>query len=390
MKILQAIPFFAPKFGGTVTSVFLLSKELAKRGHKVTIITSDLDYDKNYVQTLEAFGVEVIPFHNVANYGLFIHTPSIKPWLWNNVKNYDVIHMHNFRSHHFSLLTKYATENNIPTILQARGTVLPFFEKQLLKHLFDGIWGYKILKNVSKVIALCESEAEQYRTMGVPENKIVIIPNGLDVSQFSNFPAKGIFRSKYHISKEDIVILFLGRIHKIKGIDILIHAYADLLKEIPNTRLVIAGPEDSYLSVIKDQIQREKPENIPLFTGPLYGQEKIAAYIDSDVFVLPSRHDAFPNTILEAWACGTPVIVTKGCLIADIVEKAGYVSDLDANELKETIKTVLTDETRRMKNVHTGLELIKNEFNLTSCLDKMEKIYQDTITEKKMKIRGNE
>lgn len=380
MKILQVIPFFAPKFGGSVASVFLLSKELAKRGHSITIITSDLDYDKNYAQNLEEIGVEIIPFHNIVNYGLFIYTPSIKTWLRDNVKNFDVIHMHTFRSYQFSLVTKYGNENNIPTILQARGSVLPFFEKQLLKKLYDVVWGNKILKNVSKVIAICKSEAEQYRTMGVPENKIVIIPNGLDLSQFSNLPAKGIFRSKYGIAENERIILFLGRIHKIKGIDLLIDAYSDLLKEIPNIRLVIAGPDDNYLSVINDQIQREKPDKIPLLLGPLYDQEKLAAYIDADVFVLPSRYETFPNTVLEAWACGTPVIVTKGCLISDIVEKAGYVSAFDVKELKSTIKLVLNDEKLRMILANSGLELVQNELNLISCVNKIERVYKEAIS----------
>jgi len=249
----------------------------------------------------------------------------------------------------------------------------------LLKRLYDVVWGNKILKNASRVIALCEAEAEQYRTMGVPENKIVIIPNGLDLSQFLNLPEKGTFRSKYGISENEKIVLFLGRIHKIKGIDLLIDAYSDLLKELPNIRLVIAGPDDNYLSVIKKQIQREKLDKSPLLTGPLYGQEKLAAYIDADVFVLPSRYETFPNTLMEAWACGTPVIVTKRCLISDIVEKAGYVSAFDVKELKNTIKIVLNDEKQRMINVNAGLELIKNELNISSCLDQIEKVYKETI-----------
>jgi glycosyltransferase involved in cell wall biosynthesis len=379
MKILQVIPSFAPKFGGTVSSVFIVSKELAKRGHSITLITSDLDFDKNYAQTLEEFGVEIIPFHTVANFGLFKYTPSLKKWLKNNIRQYNVIHLHDFRAYQNISIPNLALQNNNPYLIQAHGSVLPFFEKKLLKRLYDVVWGNKILKNASRVIALCEAEAEQYRTMGVPENKIVIIPNGLDLSQFLNLPEKGTFRSKYGISENEKIVLFLGRIHKIKGIDLLIDAYSDLLKELPNIRLVIAGPDDNYLSVIKKQIQREKLDKSPLLTGPLYGQEKLAAYIDADVFVLPSRYETFPNTLMEAWACGTPVIVTKRCLISDIVEKAGYVSAFDVKELKNTIKIVLNDEKQRMINVNAGLELIKNELNISSCLDQIEKVYKETI-----------
>ena len=170
-----------------------------------------------------------------------------------------------------------------------------------------------------------------------------------------------------------------GRIHKIKGIDLLIAAYSDLVKEIPDIRLVIAGPDDNFLSVLKDQIRRLNPQKMPLFTGPLYNQEKLAAYVDADVYVLPSRYETFPTTVLEAWACKTPVIVTKGCLIFELVAKAGNVSSLDVKDLKNTILAVFNDETQRMKNKKAGLNLIKTELNMVSFINKIEEVYKETI-----------
>ena len=379
MKIIHVIPYFAPQYGGPVTALYQLSAEMAKKGHQVTIVTSDMNYDKKYIQKLEESGVEILPFHTVVNFGLFIYTPSMKKWVKKNLRQYDIIHLHSFRAYQNSLITKYAIEDKIPIILQARGSVLPFFEKQFLKHIYDFLWGYTILKNASMIIALCETEAEQYQTMGVPRKKIRIIPNGIDLSQFSNLPGKGTFRLKYDISENEKIVLFLGRIHKIKGIDLLIDTYFDLLQELPDVRLVIAGADDGFLSVIKDKIQQKNPKKIPLLTGPLYNQDKLAAYIDADVFVLPSRYETFPNTVLEAWACGTPVIVTKGCLIADIIEKAGYVTSFNSIELKAAILKTFTHEKERVKNINSGLALIKTELNLSACVQKIEEIYKETI-----------
>jgi glycosyltransferase involved in cell wall biosynthesis len=78
-------------------------------------------------------------------------------------------------------------------------------------------------------------------------------------------------------------------------------------------------------------------------TGPLYEDDKLAAYVDADVYVLPSRYEIFGNTVLEACACGTPVIVTDRCGVSDFVSEFGYVSSFDKKELKETIIKVLTD-----------------------------------------------
>jgi glycosyltransferase involved in cell wall biosynthesis len=379
MKILQIVSYFNPKFGGDVLACYNLTRQLAKKGHSVTILTTDFGFDTGFAENLMSEGVQIIPFPVLAHVGLFIYTPSIKAWLRENGKDFEIIHLHNFRSYQNNCAVSYAVKNTIPFILQAHGSVQPFFQKQLLKKLYDRVWGNNLLKNTSGIIALCESEADQYRKMNIPEDKIRIIPNSIDLSEFSDLPLKGTFRTKYGIGENEKVILFLGRIHKIKGIDILIEAYADLVKEVPEIRLVIAGPDDHFLSVLQDQIRRLHVEKQPLFTGPLYNQEKLAAYVDADVYVLPSRYETYPTTVLEAWACGTPVIITTGCLSSDLVEKAGYVSSPDAAGLKDTILTVFSYKDQREGNITRGLELVKTELNMASYIRKMEDFYKEII-----------
>ena len=153
MKILHICPFFSPKFGGSVAVSYQLSKELAKKGHAVTIITSDFNFDKDFAKDVEDYGVEIIPFRTVKNFGLFIYTPSIKKWLRNNAKTFDVFHMHEYRSYQNSIACHYAIKNRIPYIIQPHGSVLPFFEKRMLKKIYDIYWGKQILENASKHIA---------------------------------------------------------------------------------------------------------------------------------------------------------------------------------------------------------------------------------------------
>lgn len=388
MKILQVISSFSPaySYGGPVKMAFNISKELVKNNHHVTVYTTDV-YDSNsrldYKINPEIMdGITVYRFRNLSNYlsrKNLTCAPSMLFYLKNQIKKFDVIHLHEYRSFQAIFAYYYAQKYNIPYIIQARGSVLPFFEKQFLKQAFDVIWGNRILANSACCIALTKTESDQYFRRGVPENKIVIIPNGLDLSQFSNLPERGTFRSKYGISPTEKIILFLGRIHKIKGIDLLIEAYADLLNEIPNARLVIAGPDDNFLSALQKQIRELKPGKMPLFTGPLYNQEKLAAYVDADVYVLPSRYEIFGNTILESWACGTPVIVTTGCHIADVVEKAGIVVERDPVELAEAIKKIVLDEVLREKFADTGKAMVNNEFNLEAVVDNIEACYRQVI-----------
>ena len=386
MKILEVISSFPPaySYGGALKGAHALSKQLVADGHDVSVFTTDV-YDANsrlhYNTNPEIMdGIKVFHFHNISNALArknIPFAPSMFFALWKGMKKFDIVHLHEYRSFHAVMVSFFAKRNRIPYIVAAHGSVLPIFEKQFFKKLFDSVWGNYILKNASRVMALCESEAEQYRTMGVTENKIEIIPNGIDLSRYDDLPLEGTFREKYGISSNEKIVLFLGRIHKIKGIDLLIDAYCDLIEEVPDVRLVITGPDDNFLSTIEDQIKSKKLRISPLFTGPLYNHDKLEAYVDADVYVLPSRYEIFGNTILESWACGTPVVVTDGCKIADIVQNAGLVSRFDADDLKGCIKSLLIDDALRNKLGSAGKQLVIDQFDILSVIKKNELVYQD-------------
>ena len=376
MKILQVIPFFSPKFGGSVTVPYELSKELAKRNHDITIITTDFGFNLDYADVIRANGVTVIPFRCVANFGLFLYSPSMKIWLKKNLKNYDIIHLHNYRSYQNNLVHILAMKFGIPYIVQAHGSVLPLFERQNLKKLYDFVWGKKILKDASKVIALTEIEADQYQKMGVPRDKIEEIPNGLDLSQFLHNPGRGDFRSKYKIPENDKIILFLGRIHRIKGIDLLIAAYSELLKELPECQLVIVGPDDNYLSIIEDQIIKLEIKKKPIFTGLLFGAGKISAYTDADVFVLPSDYESFPIVLLEAMFYEIPVIITKNLKHFDWIDnKTGFICNRDPEDLKKHLSILLKDEKLRQSFGANGKIIVREYFDFQNTVQTVIDLY---------------
>jgi len=373
MKILQVIPFFTPARGGSVIAPYCLSKELSKKGHDVTIITTDFEFDEEYAKSLD--DVRVIPFKCTANLGLFLYSPKMKKWLRDNIKNYDVVHMHNFRSYQNNIIHNYAKRFGVPYVLQAHGSLPRIVEKQRLKKLYDLIWGYKILRDASKVIALTKVEKEQYKDMSVDEDKIEIIPNGIDFSRYKNLPKKEEFKGKYKLKDTEKIVLYLGRIHKIKGINLLVEAFSDLTKELDGIKLVIVGPDDGFLSALKKKIDDLNIDDKILFTGPLFEREKLSAYIDADVFVLPSIYETFPNSVLEACACGVPVIVTKSCGISDFVEKIGYVVEYDREQLRNILFKILVDKRLRKRVGEKGRKLVIKEFSLDKTVEKMEKVY---------------
>jgi|Deesub1362A_J573_1020465.scaffolds.fasta_scaffold01100_3 glycosyltransferase involved in cell wall biosynthesis len=392
MKILQVTNFFKPSWeaGGPPRAVYEISRKLVERGHEVTVYTTDgfkyrLNVEKN--KPVDVEGIKVYYFRNLSNYlskKWVLPTPYYLPIVARKeMKFFDIIHVHEYRTALTVITCYYAKKYSIPYILQARGSILPFFTKKKIKRFFDRIWGYKILRDVSKAFALTRIEAEQYKKMGIKEDKIEIVPNGIDLAEYENLPEKGRFRRKYGIRDDEKIILYLGRIHKIKGLDLLVSAFADLIKEIDNVKLVMVGPDDGFLSILKSQIEKLGVSDKVLLTGPLYDGDKLEAYIDADIYVLPSRYETFPNTVLEALACGTPVIITNRCGIADIVRKVGYVVRYDKNQLKKKILRFLTNPQLRNAYSKKGKMLVKEKYDWSRIVERIEKIYYECIQEMK-------
>jgi glycosyltransferase involved in cell wall biosynthesis len=266
------------------------------------------------------------------------------------------------------------------------------------KGLFDRVFGYKILQDAKKLIALTELEKNQYGEFGIEEERIEVIPNGIDLTQFASLPGKGVFRERYGLEHLPI-ILFLGRVHRIKGLDILIDAFAELRREGVACRLIIAGPDDGFkkgceLRVASfelkqiDLYRREKidRENVKkadvIFTGMMSGEEKLSLLRDADVTVLPSRFENFPSVPFESLMCGTPVVVSETCGVAQMFQEAGagYITRInDGKNLTEKIREVLDHLQEAAISVKKGKELIEEKLNWDIIVRNMLQVYRDCL-----------
>jgi glycosyltransferase involved in cell wall biosynthesis len=166
----------------------------------------------------------------------------------------------------------------------------------------------------------------------------------------------------------------------------LLEAFSESIKDISgNSKLVIVGPDDGFLHTLEKMVLDLGIENRVIFTGPLYDRAKLGAFVDASVFVLSSSYETFPNTVLESWACGTPVIATDRCGIADLIEGAGLVVRHSAGDLGEGIKKMLSDEGLRTKLSSEGKSRVANEFMWSSVVSNVERIYEEVITEQRLR-----
>jgi glycosyltransferase involved in cell wall biosynthesis len=384
MKILQSIPYFVPAwdYGGSVFVCYHLSERLVSLGHDVTVYTTDSLNARERIRARQETinGIRVNRFRNLSNtlcYRQKIATPFglLPPPA--GFGDFDVIHLHEYRTIQNVLLRHYAVSRHIPYILQSHGTLTTYFQKGRLKRVFDALWGHRILMDAARVITLTTLEVEQYRSLGVGDDKIEVIPNGIDLSEFEHLPPRGEFRRKYALDDNLRLVLFLGRLNWIKGLDLLVRAFADSMKELGKAKLVIVGPDDGFLPALKRLVQELSIEKDVLFTGPLYRESRLAAYVDAAVYVLPSFYDTFPVTVLEAMACGLPVILTDRCGLADVVgSQAGLTVPYERKQLGRALVDMLEDEEMRRAFGWQGRLMVQEKFGWDRIANQLERLYR--------------
>ena len=130
----------------------------------------------------------------------------------------------------------------------------------------------------------------------------------------------------------------MGGYIKLKGLDLLLEAFASICEEHPEITLIIAGPDGGYTSEVQKKITELKIGERVLVTGALSNSDILSTYVDANVYVLPSYYDLFPNTVLEAWACGTPVIMSESCGLSTIAQNASIIIKRNPVDLAQPLR----------------------------------------------------
>lgn len=390
MRILHVSYIFPPALNvadGITTVVHNVTKELVKRGHEVAVYTSNLSnlHKQDFLSDFHLLsnGVHVYYSRSLWRYKTFIVTPSIITLLSKNISNFDIIHIHDCRSFQGIFAYLFAKAKNIPYVYQPHGsylsTALANLSVKTAKSVLDTSISWQMIKGASKIIALSKMEAMQYKIRGIPDEKIEIIPNGTALPESSDSPVKGLFRRKLGIDKNKKLILYLGRIHKTKGIDLLIEGFGNLAKKFEDSILVLVGPDDGFLGEAKSLANSLGLSDSVLFTDFISETDKKRALVDADVFVTPSFH-GFPMTFLESCIAGTPIVTTT---LGDRLEwmdgKVGYVTSPTKSELAEALYAIISDDKLREDFSRNCKELVRSHFSLDVVVDKLEQTYLEVL-----------
>jgi glycosyltransferase involved in cell wall biosynthesis len=217
-----------------------------------------------------------------------------------------------------------------------------------------------------------EKTARQFISV---KSQSIIIEEGIDINRFLNLSASGCFRSKHSEMSNKVLVLFLGRFHQKKGLELLIYAFAAVSERCPKAHLVLAGSGDlEYVSSLIQIISDLGLTNCSTVTGQLSEDDKLSALADSDLFVLPSHGENFGIAVVEAMASGLPVLISdKVGIWPTVVESdAGIVTVCDAAKIADAIVLIVNNPDLREKLGRNGRILAQRQFSLDRMAEKME------------------
>ena len=306
--------------GGTAARTLQMSLYLAKKGIECSILTTDTGLDSEYIKKIERAGVRICALPAISS-RFYLPAYGCSKTISNLVQQADIIHIMN----HWTILNILVyiaiRKLNKPYVICPAGSLQIYGRSKFSKKTYNCLAGNKIVKNATDHIAVTSDEIRQFFAYGVKTESIHVIPNGINPEEYQESNDEE-FRSKYRLGN-DPFILFIGRLNRIKGPDLLLQSFCKVKDKLNDYRLVFAGPDGGMLHELKRMSNKHNADNKVHFIGYVGGKDKAQAYHAADLVVIPSRQEAMSIVVLEAGITKTPVLITDKCGFDDIADIDG-------------------------------------------------------------------
>ncbi|OVE74340.1 hypothetical protein BVX94_00590 [bacterium B17] len=382
MRVLQLIPGLSYSSGPTHI-VHKIAEQLVDQGCDVSIcyLTSrGMDTVLPEDSKIKTFAYDS---KGSPRYG---YSPAMRKGLADILKDFDVVHSHALWMYPNLALYHAARLNNVPYIIAPQGSldVWSLQQNSIVKRIYGALIERKVLNNAAAIQAVSEYEKGNIRDFGV-STPIEVVPNGVSLETFQDLPSREQARAALNIDSDSLVLLFLGRIHSKKGLDVLIPTVSGLVKKHPKLLLVIAGSDGNsgYQHELDAMISRHELTDRVKLLGEVKDQEKLTAFACADMFTLTSHSEGLPVAAVEAMACGLPAVITPGCHIPDVKKYgAGLITKCNSSAAAEAIQTILDDYELRGKMAKAARQLIEENFQWSQITAKLIELYHRVSSEK--------
>ena len=327
----MVIPYFVT-WGGPAQIARELAGRLARRGHRISIWTTDAGSgdEREIAPPPEERGIDLRVFPNLgarlARRQRGFLPLKMRSALHRELGGFDAVQVVEFRHLPGAWAIAAADHQNIPVLLSPHGTLPNDPPRYRFKQIFDALYGNRVLRRATHFHALTERERGELLAAGIVEDKITVIPNGIEPPPPVSAAERQAARRRLGLPPEDFVALFVGRLHPQKGLDVLIAAAARAKARAVSIRVLLVGPDDGAMEECRRQAESVGLPDRVWFTGFLTGDRKRETFAAADCFVNLSRAEAMPVTVLEALAYRRPVLVGEAAAVDGLAAAdAGWI-----------------------------------------------------------------
>jgi glycosyltransferase involved in cell wall biosynthesis len=308
----------------------------------------------------------------------------MRSWLKEHLPDYDLVHVHALFSYTSNCAARLAHSGRIPYIVRPLGVLNRWgiqHRRSTLKALSLRFVERPILRHAAAMHYTSDAERTDAEQAGACAPGFVI-PLGIDLRPLGPLPGPERFFERWPDTRGREVVLFLGRLAPIKGLDRLLDAFSTLKEKHSRAILVLAGEGDPKFT---DELRRQSTalglDGTVVWTGHLAGEEKLAALRASTVLLLPSESESFGLAAAEALGCGVPVIATKGTPWQELqTNRCGWWVEMGVEPLASAMREALSmsdDERREMGR--RGRELIESKYTWPRIAEQMKAMYQSIL-----------
>ncbi len=382
MRVVHIISSVGKSAGGTAEIVPKICSVQQKAGIRVTLACRDIGSLSDTAVQAQKDGVTLRLFNGMSSW---LNKISFSWDMMRNlgelVRDSDIVHLHGGWLFAVWWGAHCARKYGKPYIIMPHGSLEPErlkiskWKKRIVGWLFDR----RVYRNASAVWVTAESEGEGVRQYGVT-CPIHVVPLGLDVEPYERSVPNPSLLSRLGVSPGKKIVLYLSRITKIKGLDLLAQAWSRVAKDFADWQLVVAGPDDyhGYRAVAEDLFNRLCPPDSYRFTGPVYGADKYSLLKSASVFVLPTRNENFSIAVQEALASRVPVVCTKGAPWKILEEcRAGWWVDVSVEGITQGLISGMSQSPETLLEMgDAGVKLIVERFSWEAIVIQMKHAYE--------------
>jgi glycosyltransferase involved in cell wall biosynthesis len=385
MKILIVIPALGSIYGGTTQSAIALAQSLGNQGLEVDIVTTtangsvSLNVPTHTWIMDKSYRIKYFPYWGFIDYKISL---SLTWWLFQHVIDYDLVHTNAVFSYPV-LPAHWACQiYRVPYIMTPHGMLEPWAlaYKATKKRFYFALLEKPALQSASAIQMLASSEAKQLEGLNL-KTPLVVVPNGIHKQDFEVLPNPELFYQEFPNTRNQILILFLGRIDPKKGLDLLATAFAKVLQQFPQTHLVIAGPDNiGFSKTAENYFAKTGCLNAVTFTGMLTGTIKLALLAAANIYVAPSYSEGFSMSVLEGMASALPCVITTGCNFPEAATaNAAFVVDIDADKIANSLIDCLSNPEQAKAMGDRARQFVFEKYTWDKVASQMQSIYANIL-----------